>query len=119
MSTVFYIPNTDEGRAFLQQARLYLNRAHWQLRPRGRGPRRSQKHNKQFLPLHLATYFGVYLSSPTADEISRKQWREWRDEIDQLRDQLRKANPAAQEKVKNLQRMVNLFYRKRAIDLVN
>jgi hypothetical protein len=66
-STVFYIPNTPEGRAWLKQSRLYLNRKHWKLRPRGRGPRRSQGANKEFLALPLADYFGLYVWSPSAE----------------------------------------------------
>jgi hypothetical protein len=84
--------------------------------PRGRGPRRSQGHNQQFLPLGKATYFGLYLDSPTANEISRKRWTEWRDELDQLRAQLRAVNQPLPQK---LERLVKLFSRKRAIDLVN
>jgi hypothetical protein len=119
-STVFFIPNNDEGRAWLKQARLYLNRKHWKLRPRGRGPRQTQGHNKQFLPLALSTYFGLYLNSPTADELSRKEWSSWYKELSELRAQLKAAKqPAEQKKVENLQRLVNLFYRKRAISLVN
>jgi hypothetical protein len=99
----------------LKQARSYLNRKHWKLRPRGRGPRRSQGANKQFLALPLATYFGVYIWSPTGDAIARAEWDTLQKQLNQLR---REANQPAQ-KVEKFERLIKLFYRKRAIDLVN
>ena len=116
--TVFYVPNNDEGRAFIEQARSYLNRRHWQMRHRGRGPRRSQGAKKNFLRLNLATYFGVYLNSPTNAKISRDAWRKTYDEIQTLRRQLNQLG-TPQKQSAEITRLLKMFYRKRAIDLVN
>ena len=118
MSTVFYVPNNEEGRAFLKQARLYLNRAHWQMRPRGRGPRRSQGYDRRSVPLAVSVYFGVYFYSPTANEIASAEWRKTYDEITRLRKAVAVGTVAQTEK--KIDRLIKLFYlRKRAIDLVN
>ena len=79
LGTVFYVPNTPEGRAWLQQARSYLNRACWKLRPRGRGPRRSQGANKEFLRLWFIDHCDPYNDAPLpeapadmVEELSRR-----------------------------------------------
>lgn len=66
--TVFKVPNTEEGRAFIRALRKYKT-AGTRIRARGRGPRArparatdsSVSQFRQDLPTRYAEYFGVYI----------------------------------------------------------
>jgi len=84
--TVFYVPNNDDGRAFLKQVRKYLNRANWKVRVRGRNENRKQyravtgRKLKEDLPQKYASYFAVYVHSAALDQ-EIKELKDLREEI--------------------------------------
>lgn len=64
------VPNTPEGREFIENLRKYYNKKRFTFRVVGRGPRvkaalkdgRCRRCYDQDLPLHHAEYFSVYLN---------------------------------------------------------
>ena len=92
---LFSVPNTEDGKAFLEQAKLYLNRPQYSLRSRGRGSR--TKHGDQYsIPIKHAEWLAVYLKNENdrnqmvadSEERSRyeKQLREQKLLINDLND---------------------------------
>ena len=56
----FNVPNTEEGRMFLDLANKYLNKEKYSLRARGRGSRKD--HGCQAsIPKKYAEWFALYL----------------------------------------------------------
>ena len=78
----FSVPNTQEGRLFIELARKYLNRnAYSQLRCRGRGER-SKTHGMD-LTVNEAEWLAVYVDDPDYTRIKRQQYY---DELRQARE---------------------------------
>jgi hypothetical protein len=93
VGTVFYVPNDEEGLAFLRQCEKYRNRAHYKMRVRGRNENRKQHREaagrglNQDLPLKYASYLAVYFPS-TAFDKAYKMLRELQQESIVLQTQL-------------------------------
>lgn len=83
LSTLFRVPNTPEGNAFLKQMRSYAIKG-TRIIPVGRGPR--AKHAKALgrwarsfdtrLPRKYAEYFAIYIRKPALDAIVLARDRE-------------------------------------------
>lgn len=57
----FSIPNTYEGKEFINLLKKFTNRKRWNIKVRGRGSRK--EHGDQSdIPLDYAEWFAVYLS---------------------------------------------------------
>ena len=69
---LFKVPNTPEGKAWLEQAKLYLNKDYYQVRARGRNPKADAPRSivsgygntfQAFTPLQYAQNLVIYLSA--------------------------------------------------------
>ena len=62
IKTVFRVPNTEEGRQFIELAREYLNKETYVMRTRGRAENRREKGgDKYHVHLKNAEWFGIYI----------------------------------------------------------
>jgi hypothetical protein len=90
LTTVFYVPNDEEGRAFLGQVRKFLNRGANKLRVRGRNENRKQfkpqQYNiRQVVPKRMASYFAVYIDRSALGDIERTERLQMYKDLDALR----------------------------------
>lgn len=60
--TAFRVPNTEEGRRFIELAREYLNTETYTLRTRGRAEnRRAKGGDKYHVALEKSEWFGIFI----------------------------------------------------------
>ena len=88
LATVFYVPNNDTGKAFLKEARRYLNCKCHRIRLRGRNEKRNGR--RQSIPLKDSTYFAVYIDSPPLEKIRSDNSRRLYVEVASAKDALRR-----------------------------
>lgn len=80
ISTVFKVPNTEEGKEWLKQATKFLNKDDFKIVKRGRNPnrvavalekglRRDSFH--QDIPIRHSTYFAVYIHQKRTERTER------------------------------------------------
>jgi len=75
----FYVPNDEEGREFIKQARKYINKDVFTVRPRGRAVNRCYKGgNRAYQPLETADSFAVYLEETSMARAVKRWWQDSR-----------------------------------------
>jgi hypothetical protein len=110
LGTVFFVPSSDDGRAFIKLVEKYLNTANYKIHVRGRGPRKVYGRGfTQDLPLEHAEYFAVYLPGKAWDRqyaALSKLRKEITDVQDQLNALKREKGQVLAEQAADLQKQV-------------
>jgi hypothetical protein len=72
VNQVFTVPANEEGTYFMHLAKKYLNTANYDLRRRGRSPKKGSPKDRGFTRLDHATKWGIYLMAKYENEKGQK-----------------------------------------------
>jgi hypothetical protein len=86
-SQVFNVPNTEEGRRFLDKAAKYLNRPQFGIVKRGRGTRKFAG-DQASIPLKDSEWIALYVKGDKASSICPMKASSMQFDIDKLRNEV-------------------------------